>query len=366
MRVLVGAGHPGGANAIIPVVKKLKENGEEVTIVKSTPVVEENYQKSRLKSDVESFEGVKADIILTATATETDTVDQKLMNYANQENIPSIVVLDFWNRYMERFTDVSGNFTLPTKIAVMDNYAKQDMLKLNFSEDVLVVTGQPAFDNLEELARKFSQEERLRVRQKLNSKKYLVPHVFHTDKGLSREEFGFNDGDVVEVVVEALIGLDATYVMRPHPRELKEKPEKFEKFKSLAEQKGIHTVIQGDVTTDEVCLASDIVVGVYSTMLVNCAYMDLDHVSLSPNNKKGNDILITRSLRVTPYADTIDSGVNLLISALTPEDRIHWNNSLSYEGARNYLTETEQNRKNFKTDGKATERVTELVYELTN
>jgi len=357
LKILAGAEHPGSANTIIPTIKTLQANGEEVYILKPTEAVQALYDKNNLKVTHDSFEDLSADLILTGTAFERDKVnlEQKLLKLGKERNIPTLAVLDFWNNYKERFT-VDGEILSPTKIAIMDEYAKKGMLDAGFSEEILEVTGQPAFDHLKNLAANFTETDKENVKRKLASKRVLVTHCLHTDAGLSRYEYGFNDDMVVASVLDAMQKWnDVTYVLRAHPRELDKQrdtynPGKFEYYRYLASKAGVDVVVQGDVTTDEACLASDLVVGVFSTMLVNCAYMDLNHVSLSPYSKKDlNELLITRKLGVTPYADTFAESVELVKKALFDEQ---------------YKEEQAVKRSTFKTDGKAGERVTKLVYDL--
>ncbi|MCX6787588.1 MAG: hypothetical protein NT108_00260 [Candidatus Kaiserbacteria bacterium] len=134
MRVLFSAQDPGGKNAIAPVIEALKNEGAEVG------------------------ENIKDPDIFIAGTSGGDSPDKHSMQELGET--PSLYVLDFWSNYWQRFSTLGKkDFAfLPTRVCVMDDIAKEEMIAEGFPPERLIVTGNPHFDHFADAITRESEE----------------------------------------------------------------------------------------------------------------------------------------------------------------------------------------------------------------
>ena len=85
------------------------------------------------------------DILITGTG--GGNIEQELRNIAYERNIKSVVVLDFWKDYSRRWLYATYPVeAMKDKVCVMDELTKEEMIKENFPEKNLIVTGHPYLD----------------------------------------------------------------------------------------------------------------------------------------------------------------------------------------------------------------------------
>ena len=160
----------GGVQAILPVIKTIKELPEFQPIVLAFP--ESSYLYTRDGIEVVSMnKGVKSflsldlfndiireympDLIVTGTSVaspeEISAPEQMLIVAAKRKGIPSLSILDYWGRYMDRFSDDGMTIKeeyLPDCICVIDPLCKEDLASLGVNRDSIVVTHNPYFDGI--------------------------------------------------------------------------------------------------------------------------------------------------------------------------------------------------------------------------
>src|SRR3989338_9378507 len=136
-RILWSANDPGGANAVVPVVEALVRRGDDVVGVVTGPALEIAQQK-KLPVALES--PWRPDLFLAGTSGALDSVDKQLLR--TLRDTPSVYVMDFWNNYRMRFTEI-----LPTRLCVIDEQSKKDAIADGLSAESIVVTGNPHFDH---------------------------------------------------------------------------------------------------------------------------------------------------------------------------------------------------------------------------
>src|SRR5439155_26814133 len=91
--------------------------------------------------------------------------ESRFVEAARTLAIPSIAVLDSWVNYAQRFP------VRPDCIAVMDEHAKADLIAEGFDARALVVTGQPATDDLCAFSRAFDDDQRRQWRNRLGAER---------------------------------------------------------------------------------------------------------------------------------------------------------------------------------------------------
>lgn len=120
------------------------------------------------------LEQVSPNLALTGTSAQegkaNDIVEHTTTRAARKLDIASLAVLDIWQAYSQRFSDERTSQRLdilPTHIAVMDQLAYDEMVAEGFPKEVLVITGNPHFDNLFAKAQSFTELQRKEIRQKI-------------------------------------------------------------------------------------------------------------------------------------------------------------------------------------------------------
>lgn len=370
-KILATSWHPGGARAILPVIKKLTKDGSAEVIVVghefSEPIFSQagiafqtikdfGLQDVSVESMVRLLDMVSPNLVFVGTAGQegkkNDVIEQTITLAARKRGIVSLAVLDYWANYQQRFSDERTEKNLdilPDRIAIMDGVAKEDMLKQGFPEEILVITGNPHFDDLSQKAKKFSEEQRKQVRKDIGFPAgvlyFLACNVFSCGKST----YGYWDLDTIELVSTAISSLpDVGVVIRLHPRTPDQDKQKIREFI------GQSTKIKLDEDVDAqksqtLALSADLTVVEDSTTGIEAVYMKRPCISIQPELLI-KDSLIVSERGIIPVGYNPKDCIELLRKAVNPAFRAQI---------------TEQYSR-FVTDGKATERVTNLVYSLLN
>jgi hypothetical protein len=375
-KVFATSWHPGGAHAILPVIKKLAEDGSVDVVVLGHEFSEPIFSEAGIAfqtikdfglTDIseESMEKllkkVSPDLVLTGTGSQegkkNDIIEQTTMCAARKLGIASLAVLDYWANYSRRFTDERTGKkldVLPNKIAVMDETAKLDMLKEGFPESLLVITGNPHFDNLVEKAESFTEAQKQEIRRSIGFSSgtlfFLACNVFSQWKTIN----GYWDLDVVKLVSRALSALpaqtntdvDIKVVVRLHPRMPEKDKQEIIEFLGRA----VKIKVDQDANPNRsqvLAMSADLTIVEDSTLGIEAVLMKRPCISLQPGLLIEDSLIVSKK-RIVPVGYKEKDCLNLLSRAVDPGFRAQI--VKKYAG--------------FSTDGKATERVASLVYSL--
>lgn len=293
--------------------------------------------------------------LVVSTSGNSIDLERRFITAARRIGTPSLGLLDFWSNYVDRFGDAQGRLVyVPDLIAVMDETARAEMIDLGFDPERLVVTGQPAFDDLPLIREGFNTSRRRQIRHELGAAPGAKLVTFASQpmaavfgaSPMSRRYLGYTEHDVLRALIHALEGVTERGVgivlaIVPHPRE---DPRGLRALTSHE----IDIVVSRTHLPLEVLMAADLVVGMNSIVLMEASYLGCLTLSLQPG-LLGNDTLPTNRLGVSKAvydAADIDSAVlDLLL------DR----------AIRRRLRERVAG---FRVDGDAAERVAELIHQL--
>ncbi len=259
MKVLFSAQDPGGRNAILPVVEMLKADGAEVG------------------GDIKN-----PDIFIAGTSAG-DSLDKKIMMTLG--DIPSLYVLDFWLNYWQRFstTDKKDFVYLPSKICIMDDIAKEEMIAEGFPAERLVITGNPHFDHFADNIMSENEDENriLFISQPLSSVASLP--------GFS--QILYDEYATLKDVVSVLETLPKQYYLslRLHP---KEPADKYEEFLGPRVRRAT------EPTLEEALSGSGLIVGISSPVLMQAVAAGKRVLSYEPKIY-GKDPLVSNRMGVT-------------------------------------------------------------------
>ena len=370
-KILATSWHPGGINSIIPVIKKLQRDSlvEVVTIGSgfSKPILDQakiNYntiqdysiQDVSTESMQELLENESPDLVLTGTSNQNgakDVIEQTIALASKEKQIPCLAVLDVWMIYWQRFSDIytkdNKKFQfLPDKIAIMDRYAKKAMLEEGFPKENLVITGNPHFDDLETKANSFTIEDKQRIRRQIGLDNDILLFYAANVWENYKEEYGFWDLDNIQLINEVLENNSNTgLVIKLHPRTPKQDCEKINKY--INEQGGKRIRLVSEINPQDLVLASDATLTSNSTLGFEAVYMHRPCISLQPGLKTKDYLEILTKNLLIPVEYSMDNCRELVQKVILD---------------KNYRGQLLEMASEFRTDGKATERVTELLYSM--
>lgn len=371
-KIVAASWHPGGANAIAPVIKRLIEEGKTDVVVIGHQFSEEIFRSKGISYKTIASYGLKdvsldsmtqllemesPDLVLTGTSAQDegnrDVIEQTLTLAARKKSIKSLSVLDFWGNYSLRFNNIytGERFKfLPDRIAIMDEVAQQAMLDEGFNKTRLILTGNPHFDDLSVKVRNFRDSEKEAIRDKValyaDLLLFFAGNAFRQEK----ESWGYWDLDVIRLINTVLKHLPerkAGLAVKLHPR--MPMPD-FENIKKYIEEYGEGRIkLVRDVDSQQLVLASDLTLIAFSTIGIEAVYMEKPCLSLQPGLKR-KDVLIVSEKGFIPVGYTTDDCIRELRKAVL--DNKYREKELPKRAA------------GFRTDGKATEKVVELVYEM--
>lgn len=250
---LIVCGDPGGGAAVIPVVKRLVQQGQSVEVM--------GYAESRskLKAENLSFKCLETELKSLDKFTDSDTTkryqeaiehiiaihqpisllvstsvnhfgfERIFTRVAKRMGIPVTGVLDFWTNYLERFGGPEHIQTdFPDTLAVMDERAQEELIQLGIDSNRLCVTGQPAFEaTLARFGSRKRDSERL-AKSPFNTsglKLLFVSQPLKELKGLMGSKVPYDELITLERLTRSIEGLKpilpsgVELVVRPHPRE---------------------------------------------------------------------------------------------------------------------------------------------------
>lgn len=254
-KILLCARDPGGANTIIPLVEKLSQKYEVLLYGKDTAL--EKYKQYQLegmdivkevkdieKEEISRFLQVKkVDFIITGTSAD-DNTEKFLWNEGKKLGIPSFAILDQWVNYGIRFSkygvsemekywkDKTFPF-LPTRIMVMDSYAKECMKQEGIPEEIITVSGQPYFDQFLKDMEQITDKTVERCKEQWSARKDEIVMVFASEpisKTYRIEEgedgvWGYTERTIFQVFRNTLEKVarqkkqHVRVMVRPHPKE---------------------------------------------------------------------------------------------------------------------------------------------------
>lgn len=323
-RILVASSLTAGGEALTPVVKRMQRTPNMRIHVLAHKAGFKSFDASGIRfgrdqADNLHLEKISPEIcrktliaknpttVLTGTQVQEkedeQTFEQMLWQIAKERGIKSIAVLDTWDNYIERFCDLKplpdGNRLtikkgtelryLPDTIAVIDEFAKKEMMELGFPEGILAVTGSPYFEHVLTEAEKLTPETRRQflerpVFSEFDSDGKTIVFMsdsiegFYPDIGFTEKSVLQSFLKIVDEVVEQT-GMKINVIVRPHPFRNENAQEAYE-----CETPNIVKVFHNPVTArgsdpkneysmEELLHSADLVVGTFNNPLITAKLM---------------------------------------------------------------------------------------------
>lgn len=305
-KILLFSNDPGGANTIIPLISPLKEKGFDVRLFGRNSALEKYAKAKLLALDVNEYiDDIKPDaveeflvrespdFIITGTSA-SDNTEKYLWQSAERLNTPSFAIMDQWLNYGIRFSRYTTSEIakykedrmhpyLPSKILVMDDYARQEAVNEGLEPSRIIVTGQPYFETLLNEKINLSTERLNELRLSIGKEEDII--ITFASEPVSKDYesigsdhyWGFTEKTVFKELIEAakIVSHECKrrliVVLKLHPRE------DIDGYKKLiAPLKGekVNIVIEKGVASScDLILLSDLVIGMSSMFLIEAVIL---------------------------------------------------------------------------------------------
>lgn len=298
----------------------------------------------------------KPDVLLTSATSlpQLDMTEKHLWNWARREGIPSVAVLDQWQNYALRFSGTRPRehlAYLPDWVTAMDQYGKNGLTEAGIPAERVVITGQPAFDRLAHLRDTFTAKERTSIRKHLGvqSKAILICFVCECFSRDFADQLGYTEHTVLKDLIQICSRLASRgsvpwhLAIKLHPQnELSE----FEHLKNWDRKTQLTvTVHSTEQAPLPMVMASDVVIGMTSTLLLESILLGRPTMSFQPNAKKRDNLMAT-VVGAIPFID------NAALCQKTLEKLIR---------SSDFRLDCLKQQRRVQTDGKAAQRVVDLL-----
>jgi len=281
-KIFVGVKDPGGANAIIPIIKGIEDknqikvfaSGLAKSICITSELDFEDSDNMEVQFFSELFYKEKPDLILTGTS-QGSSVEDKMISAAKKVGIRSMAIMDYWGSYGIRFIDDLGQFKyVPDVLCVIDQTMFEEVISEGFiSTEALRITGNPFFDKLAN-----------------ESITYNILLALQPNQAISAEALGYTEFDVLSDIIGLLgevVKENQVFVrlnIRKHPKE------SIEKYNNYLKEKfsmGLNITVEFDKIQDtwESIRSNDLIIGMRSMLLFEAAILGKKTISYQPNLK---------------------------------------------------------------------------------
>ena len=307
-------GDAGGANAVAPVIRALRRAagytvqalayGVARTTWREKGIDFQELSESTTVDDAAAFlKRVGAGLVLLGTSVNGIDLEKRFLKAARRLGTPTLAVLDFWSNYLPRFADEQGRLgELPDVIAIMDDQTCADMERQGFPRERLIVTGQPAFDELAALGKAATPQQRAATREVLgvDPDERLIVFASQPLTALYGADpsnpgyLGYTEQTVLALLARCLepiscrAGQRMVLWVRPHPRE---NPAALQPSASAR----VRAVVSGQGDGRELTLAADLVTGMTSVFLVEACLLGCPVLSLQPGLRAADPLPTNRA-----------------------------------------------------------------------
>jgi hypothetical protein len=391
-KILAASWHPGSARAVANVVRKLQlDNLVDVLTVGHGPAEDVFRQKGISSYHIGNFPYALRDVILASMEElvreqkpalvltgfspqdpkHRDVLEQNLTLAARGQNIPSVGVLEYWmpGAYAQLVSDLNASNKIldagylryaPDFCAISDDIAWAAMVKEGFNADALMITGSPVWDDLVNYRDTFTAEDRKRIRADLQipDDAYLLLFMSQPVELQFGNAKGYTEKTVLDDLVRGFAAVPQDkkpfLLVKSHPCETDtdDKRAAFAaRVQNLAAASGAPNVgsFTGKYDPLKLIASSDAFASMITTSFIDAVALGKPAFSLQPGIAE-EDTVVTNTLGLTVPV-YLPGEIGGQLRRLLTDDR--------------YAHELSGRRAKFNgIDGRASERVTHLLYQV--
>ncbi|MBU1145315.1 MAG: CDP-glycerol glycerophosphotransferase family protein [Firmicutes bacterium] len=322
-KILAIAHQYGGANVLSPVIRELKYNYDIRIKTLGYNYSAVSFKKSRINFDdprkiydfyddnslMQTAKRIikieKPDLLLCGTS-DGFNLEKALVLASRELQVCSIGILDNWTNLGLRFNEDDLGVDLiylPDKLAVMDQFVKENILKFGVKNENIIVTGNPYFDEIINYQNVESSKS-VRTELLLKDDDFIItffsePHSIDYGTDNSNLLFkGFTEKDVLKGIVYCIKKLN-NYLSKNIVLLIKLHPKEDGKFiLDEVENSMIRYRFLKEFDQRKLILASDIVIGIESIVLMESVILGKPTISFQPG-LVGEDNLFSNLLGIT-------------------------------------------------------------------
>jgi hypothetical protein len=270
---------PGGARNVLALCKQLHATLDDMRIVSDRAY--SFYADFGL--EVESYHGIardyfsdfKPDFLLCGTS-YTSGIALEFITEAKQPGIPSYAYIDHWTSLRKRFTWKDNPEVLPSGIMVIDEKAKEIALQEGFSNNQIIIAGQPYLSYLQTWQPKLTREAFMSsIGAEPGNKKIAIyaPDPLSNVDGLAT--YGFDEVSATgELSKHFGRHTNLLVLLKPHPNQSLEKLQPFSNTQLM--------ILDKHTDSNHLIYYSDVVIGFFSNFLLEANAMKKPVVRYHP------------------------------------------------------------------------------------
>ncbi|WP_054693866.1 hypothetical protein [Syntrophomonas palmitatica] len=358
-KIMLAACDPGGANTLIPLVPVLLDKGYNILLCGKEAALQ-RYRQFALDAraindfmttaEIDSWATFLSDehpdFIITGTS-GADFTERYLWKAAEKNGIKCIAILDQWINYGIRFSafrpDEMNKYEqdmqhpyVPDYILVMDQYAQEQLIQAGIDQRRIKVSGQPYFDLLMEAKQQINQSEVNNFREKIGIKPndFLItfisePLSYEYNRNKNSESYlGYDEKSICLQVLEALNIIvneskrKVHFLIKQHPREL---DNNYDALRDKITSSLMNIRIEKSLDTWPLLLASDLVCGMSSMLLLEAIILGRPAISVQIGLKRDNPLILDQRgiMKSILQADDLQQSLRrILLGGEIPE--VNW------------------------------------------
>jgi hypothetical protein len=303
-KILLFSCEPGGAEVIIPVARLLAQTGDYNVTVTGYGYAIERFERQGLpytlvekigKNDIFFLNRFTPDLVITSATSDPakDMSEKHLWHLSRKAGIKTIALLDQWQNYSLRFSGVEEQEQLaylPDAINCIDEIGKKEMIKEGFDGNILYPLGQPYLDRIKLNANKLVPAV---IRDSLNigQDEEVILFVSEAIQEYYGAERGYNQYDALRAFLKGIKPASGSLILvKLHPKD------DITKFKRIQADFPQHRLlfISNEFSPLECIIISNMVFGMTSIMLIEAYIIGKPVVSVQPNLKVADPLMLTR------------------------------------------------------------------------
>lgn len=316
-KVLLFARDPGGANTLVPLYEKLRQQyelmvyGKDVAVgwFKKEGIFCKDIRDECKKIDLDSIQlflkSKNPYFIITGTSLD-DYTERYLWKSAEALGLKSFAILDQWtnvgirfSKYgykdCEKYERAREHPYMPHRILVMDRLAKEILQEEGIAEDRIWITGQPHF---ERIYKQYESGRKILDESEYNVLFVSEPITQDYEGGCDTcSHCGYNEKSIFSSLHECLNEIAESYhrririIVKPHPRE---KEENWTNIINAA--RGGNIIAQCDTDSDKYDLlqSADLVCGMSSMLLLEAVICKKNILSIVVGLKGESPFILDR------------------------------------------------------------------------
>ncbi len=348
--LLVTSRDPGSCNALLPVLRELhNDSGLQINLItdgRAQEIIQKNFIIEDVTPENSVLEADKIvgppNAILIDRSSETGIDSYVIATY---KEVPIILVEDYYSNTLGFLKKIfERGLPWPEKICVMDQGAKEIIVeKFPELEDIIEITGQPAFD-------RFNKEDTKQITAEVKEKLGLS-----TNDKLVSYMSTIDELEKVRLIAEELkrVGGNFYFAFRRHPRD----NVPYEEFRKILIDAGIRVVDTDEFSTDQIGAASDVILTNWSTEGLNGIYRRKPTVHITDQNFRIPENLLLPLVPIKLGASIGINDVNELSGVL--DDLLDSKSEINKKLKENM-------EKYYPADGKNAQRVASIVRRYLN